>query len=92
MRQVLNKLNEINLNRSSDQHEIGGIYEQILSDLRGAGNAGEFYTPRGVTEFMVDRIDPRLGESVLDPACGTGGFLVCAIEHLRGQRRDSTTA
>lgn len=88
MRQVLNKLNEINLNRSADQHEIGGIYEQILADLRGAGNAGEFYTPRGVTEFMVDRIDPRLGESILDPACGTGGFLVCAIEHLRRQAKN----
>ena len=88
MRQVLNKLSEINLNRSADQHEIGGIYEQILSDLRGAGNAGEFYTPRGVTEFMVDRIQPRLGETLLDPACGTGGFLVCAIERLRDQAKD----
>ncbi|MDI3286267.1 class I SAM-dependent DNA methyltransferase [Polyangium sp. 15x6] len=83
LRQVVNKLNEIDLNRSSDKHEIGGIYEQILSDLRGAGNAGEYYTPRAVTEFMVERVDPKLGETVLDPACGTGGFLTCAIKHLR---------
>jgi len=83
MRQVINKLNEIDFNRSTDRHELGDIYEQVLSDLRGAGNAGEYYTPRGVTQFMVDQIDPKLGESVLDPACGTGGFLVCAIEHVR---------
>ncbi|MFV8755768.1 N-6 DNA methylase [Nannocystaceae bacterium ST9] len=83
LRQVLNKLNEINFNRSADIHQFGGIYEQILSDLRGAGNAGEYYTPRGVTQFVVDMVDPKLGEQVLDPACGTGGFLTCAIEHVR---------
>ncbi len=88
MRQVLTKLCEINLNRMADQHEIGRIYEQILADLRGAGNAGEFYTPRGVTEFRVARVDPQLGERILDPACGTGGFLACAIKHLRDQRKD----
>jgi len=87
LRQVVNKLNDIDFNRSADRHEIGGVYEQILSDLRGAGNAGEFYTPRAVTEFMVERVDPKLGETLLDPACGTGGFLVCAIEHLRKQYR-----
>lgn len=85
MRQVINKLNEIDFNRSSDRHELGDIYEQVLSDLRGAGNAGEYYTPRGVTQFVVDQIDPKLGESILDPACGTGGFLTCAIEHVRGK-------
>ncbi|MRG98166.1 type I restriction-modification system subunit M [Polyangium spumosum] len=83
LRQVVNKLNDIDFNRSADRHEIGGIYEQVLSDLRGAGNAGEYYTPRAVTAFMVERVDPKLGETVLDPACGTGGFLACAIEHLR---------
>ncbi|MBK9265379.1 MAG: SAM-dependent DNA methyltransferase [Polyangiaceae bacterium] len=83
LRQVINKLNDIDFNRSADRHEIGGIYEQILSDLRSAGNAGEYYTPRAVTAFMVERVDPRLGETVLDPACGTGGFLACTIEHLR---------
>jgi type I restriction enzyme M protein len=85
LRQVVNKLNDIDFNRSADRHEIGGIYEQILSDLRGAGNAGEYYTPRAVTQFMVEQVDPQLGETVLDPACGTGGFLACTIEHLRSK-------
>lgn len=83
LRQVVNKLNEIDFNRSSDFHQFGAIYEQILSDLRGAGNAGEYYTPRGVTQFVVDMVDPKLTDKVLDPACGTGGFLTCAIEHVR---------
>jgi type I restriction enzyme M protein len=83
MRQVINKLNEIDFNRQSDRHEFGEVYEKVLSDLQNAGNAGEFYTPRAVTQFMVDQVDPKLGETVLDPACGTGGFLTCAIEHVR---------
>jgi type I restriction enzyme M protein len=83
LRQVINKLNEIDFNRSTDIHQFGSIYEKILSDLRGAGNAGEYYTPRGVTQFVVDMVDPKLGEKVLDPACGTGGFLTCTIEHVR---------
>src|SRR5258708_5889644 len=62
---------------------FGDIYEKILKDLQSAGNAGEFYTPRAVTQFIVDQVDPKLGESILDPACGTGGFLTCAIEHVR---------
>jgi len=85
MRQVVNKINGIDFNTSSDRHLFGDIYEKILKDLQSAGNAGEFYTPRAVTEFIVDRVNPRLGESVLDPACGTGGFLTCVIEHLRQQ-------
>lgn len=83
LRQVVNKLNEIDFTRSADFHQFGGIYEKILSDLRGAGNAGEYYTPRGVTQFIVDMVDPKLGEKILDPACGTGGFLTSAIEHVR---------
>lgn len=83
MRQVINKICEIDFNNSQDRHTFGSIYEQILKDLQSAGNAGEFYTPRAVTEFIVDRVDPKLKESVLDPACGTGGFLTCAIEHKR---------
>ncbi|HEX5735724.1 MAG TPA: class I SAM-dependent DNA methyltransferase [Blastocatellia bacterium] len=83
MRQVTNKLNEINFNSSKDRHMFGDIYEQILRDLQSAGNAGEYYTPRAVTQFMVDIVDPKLGERVLDPACGTGGFLTAAIEHVR---------
>lgn len=85
MRQVMNKLNEIDFNNSQDKQLFGQIYEQILKDLQSAGNAGEYYTPRAVTQFMVDMIDPQLGERILDPACGTGGFLTCALEHLRKQ-------
>jgi type I restriction enzyme M protein len=83
MRQVINKINEINFNNSEDRHTFGSIYEQILKDLQSAGNAGEFYTPRAVTQFIVNRIDPKLKDTVLDPACGTGGFLSCAIDHKR---------
>jgi len=83
MRQVINKINEIDFNRKDDLHLFGDIYEQILRDLQSAGNAGEFYTPRAVTQFMVEMCDPKLGERVLDPACGTGGFLTNTIEHVR---------
>lgn len=85
MRQVINKLEEIDFNRADDRHHFGDIYEKILSDLQSAGNAGEFYTPRAVTQFIVDQLDPKLGETFLDPACGTGGFLTCAIEHVRSK-------
>jgi type I restriction enzyme M protein len=84
LRQVINKINEsIDFNDSKHRHLFGEMYEQILKDLQSAGNAGEYYTPRAVTQFMVDQVNPRLGETVLDPACGTGGFLACAIEHIR---------
>lgn len=85
LRQVINKLNGIDFNRQSERHLFNDLYEKLLKDLQAAGNAGEFYTPRAVTQFMVDMVNPRLGEVVLDPATGTGGFLVCAIEHLRQQ-------
>jgi len=83
IRQVVNKINAIDFNSSDDRHTFGDIYEQILKDLQSAGNAGEFYTPRAVTQFMVDMVNPQLGEKILDPACGTGGFLSCSIEHVR---------
>lgn len=83
MRQVINKINEIDFNNTQDRHTFGAIYEQILKDLQSAGNAGEFYTPRAVTRFIVDRLSPQLSETVLDPACGTGGFLACTIDHKR---------
>ncbi len=87
MRQVINKINEgIDFNNAQDRHLFGDIYEQILRDLQSAGNAGEYYTPRAVTQFMVDMVNPQLGETILDPACGTGGFLTCAIEHMRKQQ------
>jgi len=87
MRQVINKINRIDFNASDDRHMFGDIYEKILKDLQSAGNAGEFYTPRAVTQFIVEQVNPRLGETIFDPACGTGGFLVCAIEHLRKQAK-----
>ncbi len=83
MRQVINKINGVDFNNLADKQHFGDLYEQILNDLQSAGNAGEYYTPRAVTAFMVDRIDPKPGEILLDPACGTGGFLTCAIRHMR---------
>ncbi|MBD2033630.1 SAM-dependent DNA methyltransferase [Leptolyngbya sp. FACHB-321] len=83
LRQVINKLNEVDFNSAKDRHLFGEIYEKILKDLQNAGNAGEYYTPRAVTQFMVTMTDPKLGETVFDPACGTGGFLTCALEHIR---------
>jgi type I restriction enzyme M protein len=84
MRQVINKIVAgVDFNKAQDRHLFGDLYEQILRDLQNAGNAGEYYTPRPVTQFMVDAVDPKLGEKILDPACGTGGFLTCAIEHVR---------
>lgn len=86
LRQVVNKIQaDIDFNKSGDRHTFGDLYEQLLKDLQSAGNAGEYYTPRAVTQFMVDMIDPKLGESILDPACGTGGFLTCSLEHVRSR-------
>lgn len=86
LRQVVDKINEsIDFNQSQTRHVFGDIYEQILKNLQSAGNAGEFYTPRAVTQFAVDMVNPQLGEKVFDPACGTGGFLTCAYEHLKKQ-------
>jgi type I restriction enzyme M protein len=84
MRQVINKITEgIDFNKAQDRHVFGDLYEQMLRDLQNAGNAGEYYTPRPVTQFMVEMLDPKLGEPMLDPACGTGGFITCTIEHVR---------
>ena len=88
MRQVVNRINAIDFLSSSDRHLFGDIYEKILRDLQSAGNAGEYYTPRPLTQFMTDMVNPRLGQTVLDPACGTGGFLVCTLEHLKEQAKD----
>jgi type I restriction enzyme M protein len=91
MRQVVNKINEIDFNNLAQRQHFGEIYEQILNDLQSAGNAGEYYTPRALTAFMADRIDPKPGELLLDPACGTGGFLTCAIRHMRDRYVRRTT-
>lgn len=86
MRQVIDKINaEIDFNEAATRHLFGEIYETILRDLQSAGNAGEFYTPRAATQFAVDMVDPQYGEFVLDPACGTGGFLTGAYEHMKQQ-------
>ncbi|EJU14231.1 type I restriction-modification system, M subunit [Sphingomonas sp. LH128] len=83
LRQVVNKINDVDFNDLSERQHFGDVYEQLLNDLQSAGNSGEYYTPRAVTAFMVDRIDPKPGEVLFDPACGTGGFLTCSIRHMR---------
>jgi len=83
LRQVINKINEVDFNNLADRQHFGDVYEQLLTDLQSAGNAGEYYTPRAVTTFMSERIDPKPGEIILDPACGTDGFLTCSIRHMR---------
>ena len=86
LRDVINKLNGIHFTSSDELHTLGALYESMLREMRdAAGDSGEFYTPRAVVRFMVTVIDPRLGETVLDPACGTGGFLVEAYNHLAKQ-------
>jgi type I restriction enzyme M protein len=85
LRQVINKLNDIDFTSSRERHLFGDIYEQLLNDLQSAGKSGEFYTPRAVTRFAVQMIDPKLGESIYDPACGTGGFMACSIDLLKEQ-------
>ncbi|HVM15330.1 MAG TPA: N-6 DNA methylase [Egibacteraceae bacterium] len=83
LRDVVNKVNEINFASSDDIHTMAHLYESMLKDMRdAAGDSGEFYTPRPVIRFMVQQIAPKLGEVILDPACGTGGFLVEALEEL----------
>jgi type I restriction enzyme M protein len=83
LRQVINKINEVDFNNLVDRQHFGDVYEQLLNDLQSAGNAGEYYTPRAVTAFMSELIDPKPGEILLDPACGTGGFITCSIRHMR---------
>jgi len=87
MRQVINVIdNEIDFNNSTQTHIFNDIYEKILKDLQSAGNAGEYYTPRAVTQFIVEMVNPQLGDKILDPACGTGGFLIDSLEHVRSNQ------
>lgn len=88
LRQVINVINEIDFSEYKERHEFGEIYETILKSLQSAGNAGEFYTPRAVTDFMVQMIKPQLGEKVADFACGTGGFLTSTLKYLEPQKKN----
>jgi type I restriction enzyme M protein len=86
LRDVINKVDSIDFASSNEVHTLGHLYESMLKEMRdAAGDSGEFYTPRPVVRFMVEVMDPRLGETVLDPACGTGGFLAEAYSHLEKQ-------
>ena len=85
LRQVVNIIDEIDFTEYKERHEFGFIYESFLKDLQSAGNAGEFYTPRAVTDFMVKVVKPVLGEKIADFACGTGGFLTSALSELDKQ-------
>ena len=85
LRKVINSINDIKFDDYSELHAFGDIYETILKSLQSAGTAGEFYTPRAVTDFMVKMIDPKLGESIADFACGTGGFLTSSLKLLEPQ-------
>ncbi len=87
LRQVINKLNEIDFNNSKDKQVFGQIYETFLGELQSAGTLGEFYTPRAITDLMTELVDPKQEETVLDPACGTAGFLTAVIEHLKANAK-----
>lgn len=85
LREVINTLDEIDFNKLEDRHAFGEIYETMLKEIQGQGKSGEYYTPRAVTDFIVEMVDPRLGERIADFACGTGGFLTSTLNHLRKQ-------
>lgn len=86
LREILNKFEGIHFNSTEELHVLSRTYETILKEMRdAAGDAGEFYTPRPIVRMMVELTDPKLGEAVLDPACGTGGFLVEAFAHMEAQ-------
>jgi len=88
LRDVVNKVNEINFASSDDIHTMAHLYESMLREMRdAAGDSGEFYTPRPAIRFMVQQLDPQLGEIVLDPACGTGGFLIETLDYLEPKLR-----
>ena len=88
LRDVINKINDIHFTSSDEIHTLGHLYESMLKEMRdAAGDSGEFYTPRPVVRFMVEVINPKLGEVILDPACSTGGFLVESFKHLEKQCR-----
>lgn len=85
LRKVINKINELNFESYEDRHVLGDIYEIILKELQSAGDSGEFYTPRPLTDFMAKMLNPKIGDRIADFACGTGGFLVSALNILKDQ-------
>jgi type I restriction enzyme M protein len=93
LRDLVNKIDEIDFHAADDVHTMAHIYESMLQEMRdSAGDAGEFYTPRTLIRFMVRTIDPKPGDAVLDPACGTGGFLVETYDHVRSRNRGQLSA
>lgn len=89
LRQVINVIDEVDFNSPEDRHSFNDIYEEILKDIQSAGNSGEFYTPRAATDFIAEMLDPKLGETMADLACGTGGFLTSTLNYLSKQRKTS---
>ncbi len=89
IRQVVNILNEIDLTDFKVRHAFNEIYETILKELQSAGKSGEFYTPRALTDFIVKMVEPKIGETVADFACGTGGFLVSALNYMKESVEDA---
>jgi len=85
LRQVINEIDSIEFTESKERHEFNDIYETMLKELQSAGSAGEYYTPRPVTNFMVEMIKPTLNEKIADFACGTGGFLTSTLDYLSNQ-------
>lgn len=90
LRQVINEINNnFDFNKSKDRHVLNDVYEQMLKSLSDAQSTGQFYTPKALTNFIVDRVNPQIGEKICDPACGTGGFLISSIEHILAQSPSS---
>ena len=92
LRQVINVIDELDLGDYEESHAFGEIYESILKELQSAGSAGEFYTPRAVTDFMAQMIKPQIGEKMADFACGTGGFITSWLKELQKQIRSTADA
>lgn len=92
LRLVLNVVNKIEFDDYSERHAFNDVYETLLKDLQSAGNAGEYYTPRPVTDFVIEMLNPKFGEKVGDFACGTGGFLVSALEYIKKNEEDKFSA
>ena len=85
LRDVVNILNEVDFSDINDTHQFNIVYEELLKGLQSAGTMGEFYTGRAITRFGIDKVDPQIGGMLADWACGTGGFLIDALNHMRAQ-------